>query len=174
MIMIFIIIMCKSNESEVRRISSFVLTHELSLNDTKFRGYLCEISCLRKRNFDLTKFRRSENSRLPNFATTKFRWYNLWYKETESNANTQACIEEFTLIVASWKIRTRWREIRRFVSEFKASQFFLSSYIWCPLFEKRNLWVQRNNTLDLECKEVRSQLKSNFAQILGYLVRAFQ
>ena len=77
MIMIFIIIMCKSNESEVRRISSFVLTHEFSLNDTKFRGYLCEISCLRKRNFGFTKFRRSENSRMPNFAKTKSRWYNL-------------------------------------------------------------------------------------------------
>ena len=73
MIMIFIIIMCKSNESEVRRISSFVLTHEFSLNDTKFRGYLCEISCLRKRNFGFTKFCRSENSRMPNFAKTKSR-----------------------------------------------------------------------------------------------------
>ena len=30
-------------------------------------------------------------------------------------------IEEFKLIVASWVIRTRWREIRRFVLEFKAS-----------------------------------------------------
>ena len=30
-------------------------------------------------------------------------------------------IEEFTLIVASWVIRAGWREIRRFLSEFKAS-----------------------------------------------------
>ena len=34
-----------------------------------------------------------------------------------SNVN----IEKFTLIVASWVIRTRWQEIRRFVLEFKAS-----------------------------------------------------
>ena len=38
-------------------------------------------------------------------------------------------IEEFTLIVASWVIRARWREMRRFVLEFKASLFFLNSYI---------------------------------------------
>ena len=30
-------------------------------------------------------------------------------------------IEEFMLIVASWVIRARWQEIRRFVLEFKAS-----------------------------------------------------
>ena len=30
-------------------------------------------------------------------------------------------IEEFTLTVASWVIRERWREIRRSVLEFKAS-----------------------------------------------------
>ena len=38
-------------------------------------------------------------------------------------------IEEFTLIVASWVIRARWREIQRFVLKFKASYFFLNSYI---------------------------------------------
>ena len=65
--------LCKSNKSEVRWISSFVLTHEFSLNDTKFRGYLCEISCLRKRNFGLAKLRRSENSRLRNLRKTNFR-----------------------------------------------------------------------------------------------------
>lgn len=51
-------VLCKSNESEVRQISSFVLskvrrnfatnfrtnTRELSLHDTKSRGDLCEIS----------------------------------------------------------------------------------------------------------------------------------
>ena len=62
--------MCKSNESEVRRISSFVLTHELSLNDTKFRGYLCEISCLRKRNFAGAKIHACQISRQRNFADT--------------------------------------------------------------------------------------------------------
>ena len=35
-----------------------------------------------------------------------------------SNCKT---IEEFTLIVASWVIRAKWREIRRFLFEFKAS-----------------------------------------------------
>ena len=38
-------------------------------------------------------------------------------------------IEEFTFIVASWVIRAKWREIRRLVLEFKASYFFLNSYI---------------------------------------------
>ena len=38
-------------------------------------------------------------------------------------------IEEFTLIVAVWVIRARWREFRRLVLEFKASYFFLSSHI---------------------------------------------
>ena len=69
--------------------------------------------------------------------------------------------EEFTLIVASWIIRARWREIRRFVLEFKARYFFLNSHIWCFLFEKSNLRVQRNNTLNLECKDVRDQLLEN-------------
>ena len=43
----------------------------------------------------------------------------------------------------------------RFVLELKARYFFLNSYIWNFLFEKSNLLVQRNNTLNLECKEVR-------------------
>ena len=30
-------------------------------------------------------------------------------------------IDGFTLLVASWVIRARWREIQRFVLEFKAS-----------------------------------------------------
>ena len=30
-------------------------------------------------------------------------------------------IEEFTLIVASWVIRARWRKIQRFVKKFKTS-----------------------------------------------------
>ena len=48
-------------------------------------------------------------------------------------------------------------EIRRFVLEFKARYFFLNSYIWNFLFEKSKLLVQRNNTLNLERKEVRDQ-----------------
>ena len=32
----------------------------------------------------------------------------------------QKIIEEFTLVVASWVIRARWQEIRRFILEFKA------------------------------------------------------
>ena len=45
-----------------------------------------------ERNFGLTKFCRSGNSRLRNFGNTKFRWYSLWCKQTDSNANTQPCI----------------------------------------------------------------------------------
>ena len=51
----------------------------------------------------------------------------------------------------------KMREIRRFVLEFKARYFFLNSYIWNFLFEKSKLLVQRNNTLNLESKEVRDQ-----------------
>ena len=54
----------------------------------------------------------------------------------------------------------RWREIRRFVLEFKALYFFLNSSIWSFLFEKSNLRIQRNNTvntLNLDCKEVQDQ-----------------
>ena len=49
------------------------------------------------------------------------------------------------------------QEIRRLVLEFKARYFFLNSYIWNFLFEKSKLLVQRNNTLNLESKEVRDQ-----------------
>ena len=49
------------------------------------------------------------------------------------------------------------QEIRRFVLEFKARYFFLNSYIWNFLFEKSKLLVQRNNTLNLESKEVCNQ-----------------
>ena len=70
-------------------------------------------------------------------------------------------VEEFTLVVASWVIRTRWREIRRFVLEFIARYFFLNSYTWCFLFKKSNLRVQRNNTLNLDCKEVRDLFLEN-------------
>ena len=64
-------------------------------------------------------------------------------------------------------ISARWREIRRFVLEFKVRYFFLNSYIRCFLFEKSNLRVQRNNTLNLECKEVRDQFlqKLDFSYI---------
>ena len=64
-------------------------------------------------------------------------------------------MEEF--IVASWVIRAIWWEIQRFVLEFKASLFFRDSYIGCFLFGKTDLRVQRNSTLNLECKEVRDQ-----------------
>ena len=64
-------------------------------------------------------------------------------------------------MVASWVLSARWREIRRLVLEFKVRYFFLNSYIRCFLFEKSNLRVQRNNTLNLECKEVRDQFLEN-------------
>ena len=79
-----------------------------------------------------------------------------------SGVSYNTTIEEFTLIVASWVIGARWREIRRFVLDFKARYFFLNSYIRCFLFEKSNLRVQRNNTLHrLECKEVRDHFLGN-------------
>ena len=40
---------------------------------------------------------------------------------------TSPLIEEFTLIVASWVIGARWREIRRFVLEF--SNIFCNSTV---------------------------------------------
>ena len=44
------------------------------------------------------------------------------------------------------------------------SQLILSEFIYLILFcfEKSNLGVQRNNTLNLECKEVRDQFWENF------------
>ena len=36
-----------------------------------------------------------------------------------------------------------------------------NSYIWQFLFEKFNLQIQRNNALNLECKEVRDQFLEN-------------
>ena len=84
-------------------------------------------------------------------------------------------IEEFTLIVAAWVIRARWREIRRFVSEFKASCFFLNSCIWCFLFKKGNLRVQSNNTLNLECKEAREQFLENLNFPIDFsVIRQYQ
>ena len=91
-----ITVLCKRNESEVRQISSFVLaecsrifamkfrrnTRELLLNETKFRWDLFEISCLRKGKF------APSSSGKRNFADTV---YNA-NMQTESNANTQACI----------------------------------------------------------------------------------
>ena len=44
-----------------------------------------------------------------------------------------------------------------FVLEFKASLFFLNSHICHVFFEKSNLRIERNNTLNLECKEVGDQ-----------------
>ena len=55
---------------------------ELLLNETKFRGDLFEISCLRKRKF------APASSGKRNFADTVYS-ANM---QTESNANTQACI----------------------------------------------------------------------------------
>ena len=84
-----ITVLCRRNESEVRRISSFVLanvrrmfarkfrrkTRKLLLNETKFRGDLFEISCLRKRKF------APASSGKRNFADTV---YNA-NMQTESN-----------------------------------------------------------------------------------------
>ena len=91
-------------------------------------------------------------SRIPD----SFTWGN-----TEPYFPVLLLVEEFTLTVASWVIRERWREIRRFALEFKASYFFLNSYVWCFLFKKSNFRVQRNSILNLECKEVRDQSLEN-------------
>ena len=72
-------------------------------------------------------------------------------------------------MVASWVLGARWREIRRLVLEFKVRYFFLNSYIRCFLFEKSNLRVQRNNTLNLECKEVRDQFLENLGFPIQFL-----
>ena len=71
-------------------------------------------------------------------------------------------------MVASWQTRTQslfkvfyLYRFYRFVLEFKARYFFLNSYIRCFLFEKNNLRVQRNSTLNLEYKEVRDQFLEN-------------
>ena len=84
-----------------------------------------------------------------------------------SGVSYNSPIEEFTLIVASWVIRARWRGIRRFVLEYKVRYFYLNSDIRCFLFETSNLRVQRNNTLNLECKEVGDQFlqKLDFSYI---------
>ena len=76
-------------------------------------------------------------------------------------------IVELTLIVASWVMRARGREIRRFVIEFKASYFFLNSYIWCFLFEK--VTYEFNNTLNLKYKEVRDQFLENLGFPIHFL-----
>ena len=49
---------------------------------------------------------------------------NIERKGKENLASVSTTItgtEEFMLIAASWVIRARWREIQRFVLEFKAS-----------------------------------------------------
>ena len=105
--------------------------------------------------------------KVPEWALLRSRWdYGKRQNENDDGLPIEIFLswwlsEEFTLIIASWVRRARWREIRRFVLEFKASYFFLNSYIWCFLFEKGNLRVQRNNTLNLECKEVRDQFFEN-------------
>ena len=60
-------------------------------------------------------------------------------------------------------------EIRRFVLEFKAPYFFLNSYIWNFLFENSELLVQKNNTLNLECKEVRDQFSEDLNFSIHFL-----
>ena len=61
-------------------------------------------------------------------------------------------------------------EQANFFKTFKASYFLLNSYIWCFLAEKSNLRVQKNNTLNLERKEVRDKCLKN----LGFSIRRYQ
>ena len=69
----------------------------------------------------------------------------------------------------SWALLSERLEQANLFKKFKASYFFLNSYIWCFLVEKSNLRVQRNNTLNLECKEVRDQFLEN----LGFPIRQY-
>ena len=46
---------------------------------------------------------------------------------------------------------------------------FLNSYIRHVFFEKSNLRIQRNNTLNLECKEVRDQFLENLNFSIHFL-----
>ena len=86
-------------------------------------------------------------------------WDHKWEK---TKAGTRALLQfQNTISCCCLRIRARWRQIRRFVLEFKARYFFLNSYIRCFLFEKSNLRVQKNNTLNLECKEVLDQFIEN-------------
>ena len=120
----------------------------------------------------------------------KFNWKRIWYTlhgirsvkrgiplchfTGRITAQDKFVIVEFTLIVASWVIRARGREIRRFVIEFKGRYLFLRTYIWCFLFEKSNLRVQRNNTLTLKCKEVRDQFLENLGFPIHSVIRQCQ
>ena len=54
---------------------------------------------------------------------TNSNWFLLYFQAFTSTGTKEQLgqIEKFTLIVASWVIRARRREIRRFVLEFKAS-----------------------------------------------------
>ena len=103
-----------------------------------------------------------KNERFSNFSGSISTIYN-------KDICHDSVIEEFMLMVVSWVNRAILREIQRFVLEFKTSYFFLNSYIWYFLFEKSNLRVQRNNTLNLECKEVRDQFLENFGFPIHFL-----
>ena len=54
-------------------------------------------------------------------------------------------MEEF--IVASWVIRAIWREIQRFVLEFKASLFFRDSYNLFDAFSLERLTYEFKETV---------------------------
>ena len=49
------------------------------------------------------------------------------------------------------------------------SQLILPELNWRFLYEKSNLRVQRNNTLNLECKEVRDQFLENLGFPIHFL-----
>ena len=84
-------VLCKSNESDVRRdfartLANFRwMTRNFAEIFAKFRVYVSEISV--ERDFTGAKICGCESSEKRNFADK-----SLWCKQTESNANTQACI----------------------------------------------------------------------------------
>ena len=69
-----------------------------------------------------------------------------------------------TLIVASWVIRARWREIKRFVLEFKARLFFLNSYIFTT-FSLKSVTYE----LNLHCIIVQDQFLENLNFSIHFL-----
>ena len=61
-------------------------------------------------------------------------------------------------------------EIQRLVLEFKANLILLNSYIRRFLFENSNLRVQRNNTLNLECKCLVIKCLDQFLENLDFSI----
>ena len=60
------------------------------------------------------------------------------------------CIDEFTLLSASWVIRARWRQIQRFVKKFKRMKSIHDMQFWVFYFTKDKISAQRCGGINLE------------------------